>query len=378
MSDLQISLIGLGVILIGIVLGMNWWQDRRLRQRMEDDFGHEREDPLLGEAAPAERATLRKKSKSQAVTPAPTERREPGLGSGQAAPQAKPGADDDEALAFAATAPETDDPEEPDPVCEAVIDLVFDEPVEAESLLPVVRDLSRAGRKPIRVFFRTTGGVHCSRLRLGVSYVSMQLAVLLANRSGPLSPTEWSQAWAKAQEVADQFDAAIEGPDPREISQLANALDEVCASLDTSVGLTLLARGPNPWRLAEVEALALDLGFSDQGVEHRYDWLDKDGGLRFSLLVEPGNSSRGHDATTQLTLLLDVPRSAPSATPFADMARVARELAAPLDAELVDDNGQPLQEGTEPAVDKQLLILRANLERQGMPAGSARALRVFH
>src|SRR5690606_17593493 len=134
---------------------------------------------------------------------------------------------------------------------------------------------------------------------------------------------------------------------------------------DTSVGLTLLARGPNPWRLAEVQALALEMGFVDRGVEHRLDWLDDDGGLRFSLQAEPGNSSRGHDVTTQLTLLLDVPRSVPAATPFADMARAARELAAPLDAEVVDDNGQPLHEGTEPAVDKQLRTLYAGLDEQG-------------
>ncbi len=377
MSELQIGLIALGVILIGVVLGMNWWQDRRVRQRMEEDFGPDREDPLLGESEPRG-----KTPRPAAAAPlAPAERREPALGPTHTEPQlaaaAATDAADDEPFAMAATAPETDDPEEPDPACEAVIDLVFDEPVEAEALLPLVRDLHRAGRKSIRVFYRTTGGVHCSRLRLGVSYVSMQLAVLLANRSGPLTPTEWSQAWAKAQEVADQFEAEVEGPDPREISQRAKQLDAVCAALDTSVGLTLLARGPNPWRLAEVQALALDMGFVDQGAEHRLDWLDDHGGLRFSLQAEPGSSSRGQDATTQLTLLLDVPRSVPSATSFADMARAARELAAPLDAEVVDDNGQPLQDGTEPAVDKQLRALQASLDEQGLAAGSPRALRVF-
>jgi len=356
MSDLQIGLITLGVILIAGVFGLNWWQDRRLRRRMGEDFSPERADPLLGGKA--------------AATPAAAEnlaRREPGLATERAEP----------IIGVAPSTGEGDDTEEPDPVTEAVIDLVFTQPVAAESLLPLVRDVHQAGQKAIRVFYRTSGGAHCARLRLGVSYSSMQLAVLLANRSGPLTPTEWSQAWARAQQVADQFEAEVEGPDPREISQHAKQLDAVCGALDTSVGLTLLARGPQPWRLAEVQALALDLGFSDQGQDHRLDWLDRNGAVCFSLLAEPGPSGRQADATTRLTLLLDVPRSVPSPTSFADMADVARQLAAPLDAELVDDNGQPLQEGSEAAVDQQLRSLHEGLEQQGLAAGSPRALRVF-
>lgn len=38
MSDLQIGLIVLGVLLILLVLGFNWWQDRRVRRRMQEHF----------------------------------------------------------------------------------------------------------------------------------------------------------------------------------------------------------------------------------------------------------------------------------------------------------------------------------------------------
>lgn len=376
MSDLQVALIVLGVVLIGLVLGLNWWQDRRVRQRMQEDFAPHAEDPLIpGQAGRGGR-------KPEAAEPL---RREPALGAARTGPErAEPVLGNPEprlepaASALAPTGQEGDDIEEPDPACEAVIDLVFPHPVPAESLLPLVRDIHQAGQKSIRVFYRTSGGVHCARLRLGVSYASMQLAVLLANRSGPLSPTEWAQAWAKAQQVADQFDAEVEGPDPREIAQHAKQLDAVCASLDTSVGLTLVARGPQPWRLAEVQAHALELGFSDQGAEHRLEWLDRSGAVCFSLMVEPRDNRRQPDTTTQLTLLLDVPRSsAGMQTPFADMAAVARELAQNLDADVVDDNGEPLQEGSEPAVDKQLRELYHSLHQHNLTAGSPRALRVF-
>ena len=54
MSDLQIGLIVLGVALIGVVLGFNCWQDRRVRRRMETHFPSGEHDPLLGEAHSSE------------------------------------------------------------------------------------------------------------------------------------------------------------------------------------------------------------------------------------------------------------------------------------------------------------------------------------
>ncbi|MFQ6711278.1 hypothetical protein OMF51_14320, partial [Bordetella pertussis] len=67
MSDLQIGLIALGVLLILLVLGFNWWQDRRVRRRMQAHFPSTEQDPLLGAGA-------------QDRTAAGATRREPGMG----------------------------------------------------------------------------------------------------------------------------------------------------------------------------------------------------------------------------------------------------------------------------------------------------------
>lgn len=53
MSDLQIGLIALGVLLILLVLGFNWWQDRRVRRKMQSHFPTSEQDPLLGAGAAA-------------------------------------------------------------------------------------------------------------------------------------------------------------------------------------------------------------------------------------------------------------------------------------------------------------------------------------
>ena len=50
MSELQISLIVIGVIVILAVVAYNWWQDRRVRQKMQKHLPVVQEDPLLGES----------------------------------------------------------------------------------------------------------------------------------------------------------------------------------------------------------------------------------------------------------------------------------------------------------------------------------------
>jgi len=107
MSDLQIGLIALGVLLILLVLGFNWWQDRRVRRKMQSHFPTSEQDPLLGAGVAGASAAT-----------AGASRREPGMGGdsarvqpGQPAP-VDPGSD-------------ADDAEEPDPACEVVIEVNF-------------------------------------------------------------------------------------------------------------------------------------------------------------------------------------------------------------------------------------------------------------
>ena len=71
MSDLQVSLLIIGLLVVGGVTAFNWFQQWRLRRRLEDAFGDKHEDVLLREAparAPASRA---------AAPPEPAERVEP-------------------------------------------------------------------------------------------------------------------------------------------------------------------------------------------------------------------------------------------------------------------------------------------------------------
>ncbi|MCD0504091.1 cell division protein ZipA C-terminal FtsZ-binding domain-containing protein [Bordetella petrii] len=350
MSDLQIGLIALGVLLILLVLGFNWWQDRRARNRMQAHFPASEQDPLLG--AGESRAPSGESS-----------RREPGMGAPAAGqPQASsPGAD-------------ADDPDEPDPACEVVIEVNFSEPARGADLLPYLQGLRQVGRKPMRVFADTDRGRHRARIHASESYSALQLAVLLANRSGPLTAIEWSQAWARAQDLAERFEATIEGPDQQAVLERAAKLDDMCAALDTQVGLTLLLGAPRA--ASEVVSVARELGFAPDGP--RLAWLADNGVARFTLSRGDGGAfDAGASALDRVLLLLDVPCSPADPRAFGRMVDVGRDLASRLQAELVDDQGKPLVDGAETVIDERLQVLFGQLDQAGLPAGSPRAQRVF-
>lgn len=339
MSDLQIGLILLGVVLILIVVIFNWWQDRRIRQRMQEQFPERDQDPLMGstQAAPV--------------------RREPGFG-----------------LRDPVQEPAADDPAEVDPTTEVVIDIAFAQPVESSALQAAIQSLHKVGSKPVRIFAEREGGGHRARLRPDESYASMQLAVLLANRNGPLTDIEWSQLWTVAQSLAERFDGVIEAPEQGPVMQRAKTLDELCAGLDAQVGLALRLEGTRP--VADVTRVLKEVGFLPYG--HQLAWMSDTGTPRFTALYDGMHVQEVQSAgVDRVDLLLDLPNSPADGQAFSRMASVGRDLAGRLHAVLLDDQGRPVSDGTDHAIDKQLLGLYERLEQAGFQAGAERTVRVF-
>lgn len=335
MSDLQIGLISLGVILILVLVCFNWWQDRRVRQRMQEHFPEADEDPLMGGLPPA------------------VGRREPGM-----------------STSFDAMAEENT---EADPLCEAVIDVVFSHPVPGAELQKAVRSIQKAGAKPVRVLVEHENG-HTLHLREGSTYLSVQLAVLLANRSGALTDIEWSHLWTIAQDLAERFEGSVEGPEQAQVLSRAKELDVQCASLDAQVGLALRLAGAKP--ITEVMQAVKDAGFLTYG--DQLAWMSEAGVPRFTLLFDGVAAGQFQQAGVgQLDLLLDVPRSQADEHAFSRMACVGRDLATRLNATLVDDQGQPVNENADHAIDEQLHGLYQKLDLAGFPAADERTVRLF-
>lgn len=355
MSELQIYLIVIGAAIIALLIGFNWFQDLRVRRRMQAEMSVIEQDPLLG----------------QAFASSGEVRREPGLGSVLAADDIR----DVSALGESQEHPEaTSDELGPDPSTEVVIELTFQGPMLGEDLAPLLQPLRSAGRKSVRIFVQDIEGQLDARLRLDGQYASVHLAVLLANRSGPLSAIEWSQIWNRAQALAEQLESGIEGPDQQYVLDAASRLDDACAALDTQVGLTLLLGSMRP--VSEVTTTAKNMGFVP--FEGGLAWLGDYGLVCFSLSrADTESIDAGMASVDRLTMLLDVPCSPVDTRAFGKMAEVGFELARRLGGELVDDQLRPLQQGADVAIDEKLKVLYSQLEKAGFAAGSPRARRVF-
>ncbi|UOD49827.1 cell division protein ZipA C-terminal FtsZ-binding domain-containing protein [Orrella daihaiensis] len=350
MSELQISLIALGGIVILAIVGFNWWQDRRARQKMQDSLPAVDEDPLLRAIDDDEGP----------------ERREPGLGSlGLTAQSA-----DDDGDAVGQTAPLA----EPDAMIEAVIELHMTQPVSGREIAVHLRDGFDFGRRPVRVVLQAEDGSLSAQLAAERLYTAVQLAVLLANRAGPITAIEWSQLWGKAQDLAEKLEASVDGPEQNDVLAQANELDSTCATLDAQVTLTLVLNDRRT--TTDLVSSATAMGFVNH--ESHLSWIGDHGLECFTLSRADGQPlNAGMSHVTQLTLLLDVPRSPSNPVNFGRMMEVGQELARRVGGEIVDDQGNPLAPGADVTIDQQLQALCSQLEAAGLTPGSDRARRVF-
>ena len=84
------------------------------------------------------------------------------------------------------------------------------------------------------------------------------------------------------------------------------------------------------------------------------------------------------EQSNRLSFLLDVPRVAPEARPFAAMIECVRISARRLPGRMIDDGGKPLTDRGIEAIMTQLDERCEALAAAGLTPGSPTALRVFN
>lgn len=340
MSDLQIGLVALGAILILLVVVFNWWQDRRIRHKMQDKFPEAPADPLMSQLEAERREPTVRIAETLA-----DQKREPAVPA-----------------------------EEVDPITEAVIDVQFHEPVAGNKLNELLRAYLRVDTKPVRLFASTVDGAHHAYPHEDDAYTAMQLVVLLANRNGPLTEIDWSRLWMAAESLANQVDGSVDGPEQTEAIRRAQELDALCASLDAQVSISLKLHAPTATNT--VQQVAISAGFMEYG--KHLAWLASSGLPRFTLLFNGKPALNLQSATIErLDLVIDLPNSPKDEQAFSRMASVGRDLALRLSAELIDDQGQPLTDHYDESIDQQLYDLYLQLEQAGFDPSSTHTQRVF-
>jgi hypothetical protein len=370
MSDLQLSLIGLGIVLVGGVFAYNKWQERKHRKLAERVFRGDHPDVLLGRpqaAADASREPL-------------SERLEPAI-------QARSERDDSlHEPGEAATSAQVPSGEEPpdelaDPAIDCVVRFESAEPISGPYLWQA--QLQAMGRlahplcwcglnERIGVWERITAN------RAG-DYRRLRAALQLADRRGPLTDSELTLFLNGVQRLADEFLAVADLPLRNEVLARAEAIDRFCASVDIQIGVNVVAAGA-PFAGTRLRGLAEAAGLvlREDGMFHATD----DAGATLYTLSNLETAPFAADemksiVTHGITFTLDVPRVAGGPRVFDRMVATARQIAAGLDGRLVDDNRAPLPDSALALIHDKVVEIEQRMAAQGLMAGGTQALRLF-
>jgi hypothetical protein len=199
-------------------------------------------------------------------------------------------------------------------------------------------------------------------------YSELLVAVQMAHRKSALGEIDAGRFVAAVQQIALDIDADFDAPDvPRLVAQ-AGELDRLCARFDVQVTLTLES-GEAKWPAELVQAIAAEVGFSEVG-PGRWEQRGPNGGLLLTMNADALPATR-------LGISIDVPLVPPEGSPLSRQFAVADQLAARLNARVVDDNGRSVQREAHFAIAAQLAGLYEQMQAAGIQAGSERARRLY-
>jgi FtsZ-interacting cell division protein ZipA len=365
MSDLHITLLVIGVVVIVAVIVYNRVQEMRFRKRAERTFGVQPADALLHGA---EREGRTGSQRIEPQLPAASEAAEVSHG-----PRQEPQAPnlDAEGSTGAASASTID----------YVAEIRAAQPVPAEPLKALVSTLGELAPR-VHLSGRESDGGAWQALDPASPGGARQVMVSLqlVNRRGAVSSAELAALQSAIAVCAAALPASAIIPETGPFMAKAQALDALCAEVDVVVGINVVAPAGRPFGGTRLRGLAEAAGFRLQpsGV---FTFGDGQGHVLFTL---ENGGQRPFDAETlrqlttdKVTLLLDVPRQRDGVRAFNQMVAVGRQLAVALGGALVDDNRVAVTEPGLEQIRNQLRAIYATMQARGVPSGSADALRLF-
>lgn len=370
MSDLQISLLGIGVVVVIAVVLYNGYQQRQLRRRLGEAFGEPRQDVLLGEQADAAAvpvARIEPQMDGMHSEPASNAAAQPAAPPVRSTPPAPP-----EAPPAVASIDETID---------CVATLSSETPLTSAQVAEVLSGVASCGRSWRAAGFNVSSGrwEEVNRAVTG-QYTRLRLALQMANRGGPLSAVQLGAFADALNMLGTRFSASLQLPDTDQVLTEAKALDAFCADVDVAIGINVIAAEGDTFSGARVRALVESEGFrlEPDGVFHLEDENE-------NTLLNIANQEAapflpeaiGAMTTKGLTILLDVPRVADADRALQRMFELGRSLSVTLKGRLVDDNRAVLTAASMDKIRKQLNDIHVAMTAQDIAPGSPRALRLF-
>lgn len=356
MSELQLGLIILGLVVVTGVYLYNRLQERRFRRETGAGLEGNFDDVLLRDGG--------------------AERVEPSLD-----PAGVPEAAGAPAAAVAATPVAV--PVEPyDDAIQFVAAVHADSPIPAEDIAAAVQAAARIGRAVSWAGREAPGGGWLSLAGANAhAFREVWAGMLLADRSGPLSKGQIEALREVLARLAQGRGASLQWPDTAAALEAAQRLDAFCAEVDVQVGLNLVPADRQAIAATRVRGLAEASGFrlDDDGV---FRYLEEESGRTLFSLRNQGQEALLPAQVKQMkvqgmTMLLDVAPQADGLAAFDRMVAMARSLATALGWVMVDDRQAPLGDAAIAKIRSSLEALYARMAAEGIPAGSPRALRLF-
>ncbi|MCF8150878.1 MAG: hypothetical protein K9K30_11450 [Burkholderiaceae bacterium] len=392
LSELQIALIGAGIVAIALVWGYNAWQDRKHRKTADRIFKSSPGDVLLGnqEIAGADQPldeTHREMHRE------PGERQEPRF-----TDEVDEVADVDELDgAMAAAEPAGEDlpelapepqskpmlPEEwADAVADCVLRMAAPNPIPAPTVWALLSAWSEESSKAVHCLAHDEEQGRWLVVAADTSghYREWAVALQLVDRRGPVSDAELGTFLDSMQQIAQQTGAELEQASLAETLARARALDEFCAAVDIQFVLHVVEASGGVFAGTKLRGVAEAAGLllEADGVFRQRDAV----GMELFTVANLGDEPFAAEsikslATHGLTLSLDVPRVSDGVQAFNHMLATARQLSDRLGGVVVDAQRAPLADAMIDAIRAKSNELQQRMRDGGIVPGSTRALRLF-
>jgi hypothetical protein len=275
-----------------------------------------------------------------------------------------------------------------DALIDAIATITLEAPIAAELALAHLPPTRRVGSKPLAIEGLDADTGQWETVAPGAApgkrYSELQAGVQLANRAGALNEIEYSEFVQKVQALADAIGGEADFPDMLDVVARARELDAFASQHDAQLAMRLHATG-SAWSVGYLAQQAARHGFVAGVVPGRLvlpgsqDAAPPMLSLQFdpqaalaALADEPAQAT-----VREATLMFDVPQTASEHEPFKAWCDAGRALAQSLQAQVFDDQGQPLSFDSFAVIGEELNGLYDKLAQRDLAAGSADARRLF-
>lgn len=396
MTDLQISLIAIGAVIIIGILIYNKWQENKTKKMVERAFSSLYDDVLMSDGKnenktphfqddevpvyqqdPEFKATpnvpnveKRKKSIAEAyfqeedIVVEEDAHTEPGLEGELQADQEDPSFEEAPVKRKPRTLPV-------DEIIDCRIPIALDTAVHGDKIIPIAQSLRAVGNKAVN-FIGCTENSDWEAIEYGKTYTALIAGVQLANRASALNEIEYSELVTKLRTIADALGGEPDIPDMRDVMGEAQEMYQFIADHDAQLGINVRAKS-GQWDVKTLVAALTRQGF-DRYTDGYLMMQDGDGEPLFSLSL---NAQPTAETTNCLTFLLDVPRIGAARNGYGAMVSCAKAISSRLNGVIVDDSGQPLSDEILNDIEDQVNAFYSAMESAGILAGSKRAQRLF-